>query len=136
MPRGPVMRSRRRARSTQVEAGTGRRARGAPRTPAEAIRARPVDRLTGGSEPHRPKRRHAMKIHTALLISALAWFGLSTPQSAESASQAGGVPGLTGRLDTLESGVTNRLDTLESAVTEQGTTGAALQVTVDDLQNQ
>jgi len=77
-----------------------------------------------------------MKIHTALLISALAWFGLSTPQSAESASQAGGLPGITDRLDTLESGVTSRLDTLETAVAEQGTTGAALQVTVDDLQNQ
>jgi len=66
-----------------------------------------------------------MKSDKALLIGALLMLGLSTSQVAEPAGQTGGVP-------TLD----YRLDTLETTVAAQGTTGAALQVTVDDLQIQ
>jgi len=61
----------------------------------------------------------------ALLISALVLLGLSTAQAAEPAGQAGGLP-------TLD----YRLGALESTVADQETAGAALQVTVDDLQIQ
>jgi len=66
-----------------------------------------------------------MKSGKTLLISALVLLGVSTSQLAEPADQAGGVPTLN-----------NRLGTLESAVADQGTAGAALQLTVDDLQIQ
>jgi uncharacterized coiled-coil protein SlyX len=65
-----------------------------------------------------------MNTKSALLISALLWLGLSASPT-EPASQTGGLPALDFRLGTLE-----------STVAEQGTVGAALQVTVDDLQNQ
>lgn len=61
----------------------------------------------------------------ALLISALVLLGPSTAQAAEPAGQAGGLP-------TLD----YRLGALESTVADQETAGAALQVTVDDLQIQ
>src|SRR5262245_45234057 len=61
----------------------------------------------------------------ALMINALVLIGLSAAPMAEPASQTGGIPSLDGRVGTLE-----------TTVAEQGTTGAALQVSVDDLQNQ
>jgi len=66
-----------------------------------------------------------MKSDKALLMGALLLLGMSTSQVAEPADQAGGVPTLG-----------NRLGAVETAVADQGTAGAALQVTVDDLQIQ
>lgn len=61
----------------------------------------------------------------APMISAFLSLTLLTSQAAEPADQGGGVP----RLDA-------RVGTLEVTVAEQGTVGAELQVTVDDLQSQ
>ena len=59
------------------------------------------------------------------MIGALVALSLAMLQVAEAAGQSGGVPALD-----------HRFGSLESAVAEQGAVGQALQVTVDDLQNQ
>ena len=66
-----------------------------------------------------------MKIGKALLIGVLPLLGPFASHVAEAGGQAGGVP----TLDT-------RVRVLETTVADQGATGAALQVTVDDLQTQ